>query len=232
MCQPHYRAKKLTGDPHQRYRDRQCRKCWLAYTPATAGTNYCPPCSAYAASPEAKAVYNAEWHRRHPGYSTKSNGEWRARNPERYKAYYTQYRQDNLEAVRAAMAAWEARNPDHSKIWLRNNREAARLAVQRRRAKRAAAESFLVTERDRRRALDRSRGCCYYCDKKIAGGYVAWDHVLPLVAGGRNSIGNLVPCCRACNSKKSSFLLAEWRFKDRLSEQPCRRRYDFDAAAR
>lgn len=37
------------------------------------------------------------------------------------------------------------------------------------------------------------------------------DHVVPLVRGGTNHEGNLVPCCRSCNSKKCARFVSEWR---------------------
>jgi 5-methylcytosine-specific restriction endonuclease McrA len=52
------------------------------------------------------------------------------------------------------------------------------------------------------------RGCgCVYC----GGPAQSVDHVVPLVRGGTNYEGNLVPCCRRCNSSKSGLLLIEWR---------------------
>jgi hypothetical protein len=50
---------------------------------------------------------------------------------------------------------------------------------------------------------------CFYCDAKP----VSVDHVIPLVRGGTNYEGNLVPACRWCNSSKNKLLLAEWRMK-------------------
>jgi hypothetical protein len=45
---------------------------------------------------------------------------------------------------------------------------------------------------------------CFYCDKRPAE---TWDHVFSLVkvgqyAGFGHTLGNLVPCCKECNSKK------------------------------
>ncbi len=37
------------------------------------------------------------------------------------------------------------------------------------------------------------------------------DHLLPLVRGGSNYEGNLVPACRRCNSSKASRTVMEWR---------------------
>lgn len=39
------------------------------------------------------------------------------------------------------------------------------------------------------------------------------DHVLPLIKGGTNHIGNLVPCCLACNLSKADDLVIVWRVK-------------------
>ena len=37
------------------------------------------------------------------------------------------------------------------------------------------------------------------------------DHVIPLVRGGTNYEGNLVPACRRCNGSKGGRLVVEWR---------------------
>lgn len=46
---------------------------------------------------------------------------------------------------------------------------------------------------------------CVFCDSEAE----TWDHLLGLVKGGElrgfgHQIGNLVPCCKECNSKKGS----------------------------
>lgn len=48
---------------------------------------------------------------------------------------------------------------------------------------------------------------CAYCPRPAD----TVDHVVPLVQGGTNYEGNLVPCCRPCNSAKAGMLLVEWR---------------------
>jgi 5-methylcytosine-specific restriction endonuclease McrA len=37
------------------------------------------------------------------------------------------------------------------------------------------------------------------------------DHVVPIVRGGRSTKGNVVPCCKTCNSQKQSRLPTEWQ---------------------
>lgn len=48
---------------------------------------------------------------------------------------------------------------------------------------------------------------CFYCSAPAT----SLDHVIPLVRGGTNYEGNLVPCCLRCNSSKAARLLVEWR---------------------
>lgn len=48
---------------------------------------------------------------------------------------------------------------------------------------------------------------CYFCPATAD----TVDHLLPLVRGGSNYEGNLVPACRQCNSAKSSRTIMEWR---------------------
>ena len=59
---------------------------------------------------------------------------------------------------------------------------------------------------------------CFYCD----GEPVSVDHVLPLVLGGNNYEGNLVPACKWCNSSKGSLLLIEWKIKQSFNEKTFR----------
>ncbi len=36
------------------------------------------------------------------------------------------------------------------------------------------------------------------------------DHVVPIGRGGRSVRGNVVPACKACNTKKQSLVPVEW----------------------
>ena len=56
--------------------------------------------------------------------------------------------------------------------------------------------------------LDLDRRCAY-CDE-LVDGEPDPDHVVPLSRGGSNSITNILPCCRLCNSDKRDLLLSEW----------------------
>ena len=49
---------------------------------------------------------------------------------------------------------------------------------------------------------------CSYCDQHVA--QPEPDHVVPISRGGRNDIGNILPCCRLCNADKGDMSLTEW----------------------
>lgn len=50
---------------------------------------------------------------------------------------------------------------------------------------------------------------CAYCTEPVVG-QPDPDHVIPLSRGGHNTIGNILPACKACNGEKSAMLLREW----------------------
>lgn len=51
--------------------------------------------------------------------------------------------------------------------------------------------------------------CCAYCEQPIEG-LPDPDHVNPLSRGGSNSVTNILPACRLCNSDKNDMSLSEW----------------------
>jgi hypothetical protein len=36
------------------------------------------------------------------------------------------------------------------------------------------------------------------------------DHFVPVSRGGKTEVGNLIPCCKSCNSKKNNRDPGEW----------------------
>ena len=45
---------------------------------------------------------------------------------------------------------------------------------------------------------DTFSGLCAYCDQPAT----TWDHIIPVSKGGDTRLGNIVPACKSCNSKK------------------------------
>lgn len=77
---------------------------------------------------------------------------------------------------------------------------------------------LLKRERARARELRQSQwwkrrvatGICYYCRRHIGPRALTMDHLVPLGRGGRSIRGNVVPACKACNTRKQSRLPIEW----------------------
>jgi 5-methylcytosine-specific restriction endonuclease McrA len=46
------------------------------------------------------------------------------------------------------------------------------------------------------------KGICHYCKNKFLPEEITMDHVVPLSRGGRSVKGNIVACCKRCNSDK------------------------------
>ena len=60
---------------------------------------------------------------------------------------------------------------------------------------------------------------CIYCGSTKQ---IEIDHIIPIARGGRHSIGNLAPACRACNRSKTDYFVMEWR-KKRETPRPTHR---------
>jgi 5-methylcytosine-specific restriction endonuclease McrA len=56
----------------------------------------------------------------------------------------------------------------------------------------------------------RSQGICHYCSKVFPPKELTMDHLVPIARGGMSVKSNVVPCCKACNTKKRQLLPLEW----------------------
>jgi len=66
-------------------------------------------------------------------------------------------------------------------------------------------------------ALTQAWGGCAYCG--AAGGSLQRDCVLALSRGGRYTLGNIVPACRACNTSKCNHEVTAWMRRRRFDER-------------
>jgi len=65
----------------------------------------------------------------------------------------------------------------------------------------------------------RGAGICYYCKGRFHPSELTMDHVVPIIRGGKSVKGNVVPCCKECNSRKKHYLPLEWEeYMDGLSD--------------
>lgn len=56
----------------------------------------------------------------------------------------------------------------------------------------------------------KGKGVCYYCKDRLHPSELTMDHIVPVIRGGKSSKSNIVPSCKACNSKKKHMLPIEW----------------------
>ena len=76
----------------------------------------------------------------------------------------------------------------------------------------------------RKEVFDKYDGHCAYCGCKLSINNFAVDHIDPIFRGytekqlgwynrerGKDSMENYNPCCKSCNSSKSTFTIEQWR---------------------
>jgi 5-methylcytosine-specific restriction endonuclease McrA len=90
-----------------------------------------------------------------------------------------------------------------------------RARVSRRRRRRLAGRANDLTD-EQWVALVAEWGGCAYCGATDAA--LQRDCVLPVARGGRYTLANVVPACRACNTSKSGHEVTGWMRRKRLDE--------------
>lgn len=73
---------------------------------------------------------------------------------------------------------------------------------------RAKARELRLSPWWKRRLAD---GVCHYCRRTVGRANLTMDHIVPLGRGGTSRRGNVVPACKACNTRKRSLLPIEWQ---------------------
>jgi len=82
----------------------------------------------------------------------------------------------------------------------------------------SADPAHVAREKARGRELRKSQwwknrladGRCHYCGQPAHPSELTMDHIVPIVRGGRSTHGNVVPCCKECNSQKKYLVPVEW----------------------
>lgn len=180
--------------------------------------NHCLPCNreglrkAYAAkkaehNARAKKAYEArrdyylekhrEWHKQNPERAKALSAKWNEANPGAMTARGTAWRRNNPEKARAAVSKYRSANPD---VGLALNH------AYRARQKQAQGK---FTSREWKALKASYHGRCVYCGNAATTA----DHVVPISRGGSNSIENIAPACRPCNSSKNDTSLLAWLVK-------------------
>jgi len=112
------------------------------------------------------------------------------------------YKNSHREEIRARQRERYAKNPEkfrlRNRIWAKQHREAEQLRLENRRARIKQAEGK-ITKEEWGRLLQKYNNRCLCCGSTEK---VTMDHVVPISLGGENTIGNIQPLCKSCNSRK------------------------------
>jgi hypothetical protein len=147
-----------------------------------------------------------------------SQRRYRAEHIEQVREKERRYRVEHVEQVREKKRRYRAEHIEQvrekDRRYYAQHPEQKRAQINRRRARRLAAEGTHTAE-DVQAQYGRQKGKCFWCGAKLNGKYHA-DHVIPLVRGGTNWPSNIVCACAVCNTSKQDKLPHEWSGTDRL----------------
>lgn len=187
----------------------------------------------HATAEEAKAAAlkrAQEKYKKNPEYFREVQRRWSEKNRARKKEISDAYLERNREKLNAKRREKNKR-PEH-KAWMQEYQRQHReknpdlylTYTHNRRAARLSAKGTHTKEQ----WLDKIaeyRGCCAYCGMT---GKMTRDHYIPLSRGGSNSIDNIVPACRHCNSSKHDMTGPE--FVEQRQRDAARQAHYSDAA--
>lgn len=155
------------------------------------------------------------------------NKVYQSENRERVTAQRSEYRQNNVLAIRSS-------NRDLYRIDITKSRESSRAryyvdkqkVIDRNRKWRQANPDKILAKNQRRRALKygslvenvdpiaiykRENGICQLCGNAVIRNETTMDHKIPLSRGGEHSKENLQLAHRSCNSSKGTKTMEEFR---------------------
>lgn len=135
--------------------------------------------------------------------------KWKVTRARWFEAHAEEQRARQRDANRAKYASDPQAVLRYNREWRQRNLERARayvrLSTHRRRA---ATGGEKLRAEDWFALLERFDHRCAYCGSTED---LCADHRVPLARGGSNSVANLLPACRSCNSKKHTKTEEEFR---------------------
>ena len=140
--------------------------------------------------------------------------KWYLLNRERKNATFRVWASKNRKKLAASASLYRRRHPEKvaaGKIaWAKNNPEQCRILRNRRRSRSASLPATFTTDQWEACLADHNYQCAYCGVDMIFAGHLAQDHCVPVVHGGGYVIGNIIPACQPCNSRKSSKTTCEY----------------------
>lgn len=163
---------------------------------------------------------NAEYRKANKEKVASKMKEWYVKNKERMHKYHKEYRENNKKERNAACKKWSLDNKEYlreyHKKYYEEHRDHKKEIVKKYRKEnpdKVQVARYIRNERVRNNGgsvtakewieIKKLYGNkCLCCGKTNIPLHI--DHVIPLSLGGRNSIENLQPLCKSCNSRKNA----------------------------
>lgn len=156
-------------------------------------------------------IYNQQYYEKNAERILQQQKDAYHANPEPRKASSGLYRRTNPEKVNAANRRWRAANPEKARAsvhqWTVLHPEAPRSATRRHHARKRGAAIADVSRAQEKEILA-VYGRCMYCPDDCpecrAGTHILeLDHITAVKKDGNDTVQNLIPACRSCNSRKN-----------------------------
>ena len=166
-----------------------------------------------------KKEYDRQHYQEHKGekvgYYRQHYQEHKDGQVEYNRQYYQKCKARIVEHNRQYQREHKAKRAEHDLQYQREHPEVLAAASARRRVRMANFDGNF-TSKEFRALCVTFENRCVYCGQELPLGP---DHLVPLSRGGSNSIDNIVPCCRYCNSAKHTKTYEEYVEQLRLGDE-------------
>jgi 5-methylcytosine-specific restriction endonuclease McrA len=145
-----------------------------------------------------------KWKRENPELAKQRNKEWREKNKQKIRQKKRIYETENKEKINKKSLERYYKNKEkwqqRTTNWRRRNPDKVAAANHKRRNK-IKNNGGNYTDYEWKKLCKQYEYRCIACGKKTK---LTVDHVIPLDLGGANTIDNIQPLCKSCNSSKGT----------------------------
>lgn len=143
-----------------------------------------------------RSEYGKQWYKENRDRIREAHKQYRHENRERELNRHKLYREQNHEKIRQS-----------NQKYYQDNRAAVYERGRKRRARKAKNHLAPYSQVELCQHFERFGNECVYCGIK---GKLGIDHVVAISNGGPDCLGNIVSCCRRCNSSKLNRDVLTW----------------------
>lgn len=158
---------------------------------------------------EQKRLYQEEWFNRHPGYSAERNKRRRDRDVSSARERERNYRARTADNKRQKDRLYRRANPDKCREVIKKSKAKkpelyrdinnARDLRRRSRVNSLPTETVVLSD-----IVNRDCSICHLCRLCVLRSDRSFDHLIPVVRGGRYASWNLMLAHRKCNQRRGT----------------------------